>query len=480
MAGVFSAREPSAGSASVTGRLGAHALPLAASAAFFGAVAVALLWRAERLQVPAYDTAFFEQLVWNAGHGRGFASGYYDANFLGLHFSPLLVVAGALERASPDARILLLFGAAGLALSAPAAYLFLRALLGDRGPWLAAGLAALLPLTMAVQNAAGAGFHTEELALPLVLFGGWAGLQGRWWACWGYAVLALSAKEDQAYAVAVMGLLLARRGPQPRQGWALVAAALAWGAAATLVVMPALRGGVASDVASYYAWLRGASPAEMVAALARPGGWGVLLATIAGLAGLPLLRPAWLALALPPLLGSLLSAHDPQPELHLQYGLPLVVPLVVAAGLGGKRLLRWEPPHLLRGRPAPLVGALLLPTLVALPFAVRSGFGSLPVRGPADPALGRLLACTRALPPDAPLAADDSVAAPLAARPVERPLPWAAATDWVVVDRRLTPPDYVDARWRSGQLANAGRYGRHLYCDDGRFQVWGPTPVAGS
>ena len=454
--------------------------PALTALAVFGTVSWTLLWRAERLQVPAYDTAFFEQLVWNAGQGHGLVSGYYGASFLGLHFSPLLMGPAALEHLWPDARALGLLGALGLALSAPAAYLLLRALLGTPGRWLAAGLAVAVPLTIAVQNAAGAGFHTEDLALPLLLLMGWAGLQGRWWACWACAVLALSAKEDQAYGVAVMGLLLARRGPQPRQGMALVAAALGWAAAVALVVMPVLRGGVASDVASYYAWLGGASPAGLAAALARPGGWGVLLATIAGLAGLPLLRPTWLALALPPLLGSLLSSHDPQPELHLQYGLPLVVPLVVAAGLGGERLLRWESPHPLRQRPPLLAGALLLPALVAVPFAVRSGFGSLPERGPEDPALGRLLACTQALPPDAPLAADDSVAAPLAARPVERPLPWAASTDWVVVDRQLTPPDYVDGPRRSGQLANAPGYGRHLYCDDGRFQLWGPTPVAGS
>lgn len=454
--------------------------PALAAAAFFGAVSRVLLWRAERLQVPAYDSAFFEQLVWNLGHGRGFVSGYYGADFLGLHFSPLLLGPAAVERVWPDARLLALLGAAGLALSAPATYLFLRALLGDRGRWLAAGVGAALPLTIAVQNAAGAGFHTEELALPLVLLAGWAGLRGRWWACWGCALLALCAKEDQAYAVAVVGLLLTRRGPQPRQGVALVAAAVAWAAVVVLLVMPALRGAIPSEVASYYTWLRSASPTGLAAALARPAGWGVLLATIAGLAGLPLLRPAWLALALPPLLGNLLSAHATQPELHLQYGLPLVVPLAVAAGLGAERLLRWEPPHHVRERPAVLAGVLLLPVLLACPFAVRGGFGSLPVRGPADPALGRLLACTQALPPDAPLAADDSVAAPLAARPVERPLPWAAATDWVVVDRELTTPDYVDGRWRSGQLGNAGRYGRHLYCDDGRFQLWGPTPVWGS
>jgi hypothetical protein len=455
-------------------------VPAAAAALFFGAVAWVLLRRADRLQVPAFDAAFFEQVVWNVGHGGGFWSGYYDANFLGLHFSPLLVLPALLERAWPDARLLPLLGAAGLALSAPAAYLFLRELLGDRGRWLAAALAAALPLTVAVQNAAGAGFHTEDVALPCVLLMGWAGLGGRWWICWLCAIVALCAKEDQAYGVAVMGLVLMTRRPRARQGVALVAAAVAWAGVVWLLAMPALRGAVSGDVTSYYAWLREASPTALAAALARPDGWAVALGTVAGLGALPLLRPGWVALALPPLLGSLLSTHYPQPELRLQYALPMVVPLIVAAGLGGERLLRWEPPPALRARPAVVPGALVLLAFLAAPVAVRSGFGTPPVQAPADPALGRLLSCTRALPPEAPLAADDTVAVPLAARPVERPLPWAAATDWIVVDRRIRPPGYVDERWRAGQLAAVGRYGRHLYCDDGRFQLWGPTPVWGS
>src|SRR5499427_3800039 len=335
------------------------AAPLVAAALAFGLVAWTLLQRTAALQVPAYDTAFFEQLVWNFGHGRGFSSGFTAGDFLGLHFSPLLALPAAFELAWPDARLLALLNAAALALSAPAAFLFLSALLDGRpgAGVTAAALAAPLPFWLALQQAARAGFHTEALALPLVLIAAWAGLRGRRPVCWACAALALCAKEDQAYAVAVIGLLLAVHGPSRRQGVALGLVGLAWGGLLELVVMPALRGSVPSDVEPYYAWLHHASVAQLAAAAAAPAGWLALAAMVAGVAGLPVLRPGWLALALPPLLGDLLSAHVPQPELHLQYALPLVVPVLVAAGLGARDLLA-------RPRPPAAIAALALPALL--------------------------------------------------------------------------------------------------------------------
>ena len=60
---------------------------------------------------------------------------------------------------------------------------------------------------------------------------------------------------------------------------------------------------------------------------------------VVALLGLPLVRPRWLLLALPPMVAALLSANEFQANLRLQYGLILVVPLIVAAGFGGRRVL---------------------------------------------------------------------------------------------------------------------------------------------
>jgi uncharacterized membrane protein len=465
-------------SAGATGRAAPISIPLLTGALGFAVIAWTLFQRSAGLSVSAYDTAFFEQVVWNLGRGRGFTGGFFPANFLGLHFSPLLALPAAVELAWPDTNVLALLQAAALGLSAPAAFLLLRALLDGRpgAPVASAALAATVPLWLAVQQAASSGFHTEALALPLVLTAGWAGLRGRNLLCWACALAALCAKEDQAYAVAVIGLLLAFHGPSRLRGIALVVVSVMWGAAVELVVMPALRGPVRSDVASYYSWLPHAGPGRIALAIANRDGWLGFAALIAAMAGLPLLRPAWLALALPPLLGDLLSAHSPQTILHLQYALPLVVPVLVAGGLGARSLLdRVVRLHEGEASLAPTgwaaLAALAVPALViGLVFSPLAGQGPL-----TTSSLQRLLACAAALPGEAPLAADDSVAAALAARPVERPLTWARPTDWVIVDRASFVPAYVNVRARTAEVAALPRDGRRLYCDDGRFQLWGPV-----
>lgn len=440
-------------------------LPAAAGVAAFGLFAWTLLNRANSLQLPAYDTAFFEQVVWNLGHGRGFTSGFFAASFLGLHFEPLLAVPALLERAWSDARLLDVVHALALAASAPSAYLMLSALLTGRphGTWLAAALAAPVPLWAEVQQAVVAGFHPEALALPLELLAAWAGLRGRSLLCWTLALLALTAKEDQAYAVAVIGVLLAFRGPSRIQGAALAAVAVLYGAAVELLVMPAFRGGVVSQVDSYYHWLHTATPRQVAAMLANPAGWLAFGGLVAGVAGLPLLRPAWLALAAPPLLADLLSAHYPQPELHFQYGLPLVVPLLVAAGAAARATPAWPP--------AAVAAVLALPPLV-----VGALWG--PVLSPHEPAASpraasQLARCTSALPATAAVATDDSAATPLASRPVLRLLGQAKAGDFVVVDRAGRVPSYIVTAERDRVLAGLDSQ-RRLLCDDGRFQLWSP------
>jgi predicted membrane protein DUF2079 len=446
----------------VTRAVPAVVLPVVAGVGAAALFAWSLLSRSDALLLPAYDTAFFQQVVWNLGHGGGFASGFFPASLLGLHMEPLLVVPALLERAWPDARLLGVLDAVALGAAAPAAYLFLDALVGRAGGWLAAALAAPIPLWAETQWAAWAGFHTEALALPLVLLAGWAGLRGRTALCWALAVAALAAKEDQAYAVAVIGLLLLVHGPSRRQGAALAGAAVLWGAVAELAIMPALRGGVASQVENYYQWLHTAGPAQVAGALANPTGWLALGGLVAGLAGLPLLRPAWLALAAPPFVADLLSAHAAQPELHLQYGLPLIVPLLVAAGLSARRLPGPRPALLaVLALPALLVGALTGPVLVRHPAA--------------PPALARLQACAAAVPAAAPVAADDSAAAALASRPVLRLLTEARPGDHVVVDRGGPQPSYVWQPDRQRVLAALPGQDRRLLCDEGRFQVWGPA-----
>jgi uncharacterized membrane protein len=431
-----------------------------------------LLARDAGLATFGYDQAFFQQLVWNLDHGRGLVSSFDPGPFLGLHFSPLLAVPAAVELLWPDPRVLSLLAAVSIAAFGPSAFLFLRGM-GVRA-WLAAGLAAPLPLWPVVQEAVRAGFHPETMGIDLALLAGAAGLRGRTALAACLALAALGAKEDQAWNVLLIGAALAAAGPPARRlGSGLALTALTWGAAVTGIVMPLLRAGRSVDTDSYYRWLRDATAAGVWQALAQPRGWLAAGVVIACAGFLPLLRPGWLALALPPLVADVLSAHAPQPGLGLQYGLPLVVPVLVAAGLGAARPPRW-----LAGLPAAALTILAVPAII---LAVAAG--SLPPAARADPAaflrpsaLARLDRCAATLPPGAPLAADDTLTVRLASRPAIRELTAARADDYVLIDRRAILPGYVRPAARVASLASLSSESRPVLCDDGRFLALDRTP----
>ena len=61
----------------------------------------------------------------------------------------------------------------------------------------------------AVQEATRANFHPETIGICAALLAGWAGLRGRTVLCWLLALVALGAKEDQAWNLLVVGLVVA-------------------------------------------------------------------------------------------------------------------------------------------------------------------------------------------------------------------------------------------------------------------------------
>jgi uncharacterized membrane protein len=458
-------------------------------------IAVQLWRRDDGLGTPAYDQAFFQQLIWNLDHGRGFVSSFNQNSFLGLHFSPLLVVPAALEMLWTDPRILGLITAASLALAAPAAFLFLRAALEPSrlGSYLAAGLAIALPFIPTMQEAARADFHPEVIALPAALAAGWAGLTRRPLVMWLSGVVVLAAKEDQVYTAAVIGLLVAVRGRRGmrRHGTALMSVAIAWGAALFLVIMPALRGSAEVDTGHYYGWL-GTGPSALLAPItepvvvwaqiSNPAGWGAALVLVASCCFLPVVRPRWAILMVPPLVANLLSHNGPQPAGRLQYGLLLVVPALVATAMGGRaalaRIEQYRRTRLRRPPARRLVPAVIMGAVPGL--VLGATLGTLPPNGHAasafmrEPGLSRLAAIVSVIPSGAPVAADDDVAAPLASRAEVRVLPSLCSSCYVVVDRDPGSQTFMTPEQRAALLAKLPQT-RRLLADDGRFQVWSPA-----
>src|SRR5436853_7651181 len=105
------------------------AVPLLAAAIAFAWTLHGELQRLYGLTGSAWDLAYDQQVIWNISQGQGFYSSFARANFLGIHFELIFVVLAAVEKIWPSPVVLLIFASAGLAATAPAAYLFFRAIL---------------------------------------------------------------------------------------------------------------------------------------------------------------------------------------------------------------------------------------------------------------------------------------------------------------------------------------------------------------
>ncbi len=478
-------------------------------------VASLLLGRINGLAASAYDLAFFEQIVWNVGHTGQWTSSFHRGSFLGLHFSPALVIPAVLQALVwDDVRVLSLIHAAGVGGLVVATFGFVRAVLRPSivaAPF-ALGLALGIPAWGVTQQVILSDFHPELIGIALALAAGWAGLTGRSRLMWTLAVMACSTREDVAYAVGVVGLVVAARGSMPlrRQGRALAIAAIAWAVVVFGFLMPAIRGGGPNATSAYYAWLgSGLEPLlapftmtqQVVAALTAETPWFVVAGMLGAVAFLPLLRPRWLLLMGPPLAASLLSTHTQQADLTLQYPLILVVPLVVAAALGARRLtalvVRFSRSVRRRSggvqarrdpRPAGQQRFLTLrmaPALIVL-AAVLNGFlqGSIP---PFDTSLAgfagrpaaidQARAAARSVPPDATLVADEGLVVPLAGRRSVRQLTsrnYVPDDAYVLFDRSPVLDGGWGAARRDPAVARLEAAHRAVLFDDGRFVLWGP------
>jgi uncharacterized membrane protein len=458
------------------------AVPLLSAVVAFAWILYFELVRLDGMTASAWDVAINQHVIWNVSTGQGFYTSFQRANFLGIHFELIFVVLAAVEKVWADPTVTMIFSAAGLAVTAPAAYLFFRAMLpADRAesPWLAMALSAPLPFWAAIQETARDFFHPENLALPMALLAAWAGIRGHRVAMWVLCVLVLTCKEDQVYTVGVIGLLMAAYGaPSVKKHWRLIVyLAGGWFLIVFGVIQQRIRNGGYSDFV-YYRWLIGLDPSlpasvtTVLQALVRPEALLIVAAVIAGMCALPLLAPRWLLLVIPPYLADVLSGHTPQKYLHLHYVLILLFPLIVAGGVGARRFLEMR-----SIRPA-AAAAAIVPALI-----LAWGTGRLPPMLLSDPTyytwpntLAELRTATRMIPPTAPVSADNGLAVWLANRHTINDFPDRLCDAcYVVIDHRPYISGPVDPIKRQAALDALPSSGRHILYEDGRFQVWSPA-----
>jgi len=455
--------------------------PLLAAAVAFAWILYFELVRLYGMTASAWDVAINQHVIWNISVGQGPYTSFQRTNFFGIHFEVIFVVLAAVEKVWADPVVTMVFSAAGLAATAPAAYLFFRAMLPAgraESPWLAMALSVPVPFWAAIQETSRDFFHPENLALPLALLAAWAGIRGHRVAMWILCLLVLTCKEDQVYTVGVIGLLMAAYGaPAVKKHWRfIVYLAGGWFLIVFGVIQQRIRNGGYSDFV-YYRWLIGLDPSlpasvtTVLQALVRPEALLIVAAVIGGMCALPLLAPRWLLLVIPPYLADVLSGHTPQNVLHLHYVLILLFPLVVAGGVGACKFLERR-----SIRPV-MAAAAMLPALI-----LGWGTGRLPPMLLSDPTyytwpntLPELRTATAMIPPTAPVSADNGLAVWLANRHTINDFPDRLCDAcYVVIDHRPYISGPVDPIKRQQALDALPSSGRHLLYEDSRFEVWSP------
>lgn len=399
-------------------------VPMLAAAIAFAWILYFNLQRMYSLTTGATDLAHYQHIAWAITHG--------DWHHLELILFPI----SAIELLWPSPILLAILSAAALAATGPTAYLFFRSLLpADRkeSVWLAIALAAPIPLWAATQQAATDLFHPDNLALPFTLVAAWAAVSGRRALMWSFAILTLACGENQAYTMLVLAFLIrGHAAPDIKKHWRLAFyVAIFWFLIGALLVHP---------------YFNPTLPAVVATA-------GIA----ASMFGLPLLAPRWLPLAIPPFLA---TAFDPH------YVLLLMFPLMVAGGIGARRLM----PSM---RPA-LAVVIALPALVIGLGAGQLPPGLLAVNSDYNQpnAVAPLLTAAVVIPKDAPVSADASLDAWIANRPTINDFPnQLDPSDYVFIDIRA---HNASSDQRQAALESLPTSGRRLLYDDGRFQVWSP------
>jgi hypothetical protein len=356
---------------------------LGGTAAAFAAVLVTFKVRQHlALQTTAYDLSMFQYALQNTLDGRLLHAYGIDANFLGHHFSPVLLALVPPYALWPSPYMLLV--AQGLALAATTFPLFAFCRASGVRPLTSWLVTVGFFTNLVVWRAFVFDFHVELLGPALFFAVAWALVAQRW----GWAALflagTLTVKEDTGLLVALLAVyLLASQKPRrwlPLGVTALVS--LLFAAAALKFLIPMWRpSGAGSDFLVRYGSL-GSSLGEIaLSVLTKPGlvASRVFAAPMRGvmnsMAWAPMLNPLSLAASMPLFLMHLLADYEPQLMLGVYYGLWGL--LLLWAGV--PRTLTWLGPE---------KGLLLALALVGF----KPGFDFLPRVTEADIEARRLLA----------------------------------------------------------------------------------------
>ncbi|MFA6033569.1 MAG: DUF2079 domain-containing protein [Myxococcota bacterium] len=295
-----------------------------------------------------YDLGLFDQIIWNIGHGRFFESSIKGFNYLGDHFSPILVFLAPIYWIWDDVRMLLLFQAAAIAVSAFPFAAIASETLKSRFAGVALSAVFLLHPSLGYTNIFD--FHPEILLVPLFTFAFYFLRHGGINKALLCILLALMVKEEVAITVGAFGVYIFFF--HSKKAGALVAiASVVWFFLVMNVLIPSFKPSGAEPGFLYnerYEHLGSSMPEILKNAVIHPVRsvsesyvpWkGVtflrmfLPTGFLAFAGLPVLL-----ITAPAMWYTFISKYAPQFDVRFQY-LTICVPFIMLAMLDGLKLL---------------------------------------------------------------------------------------------------------------------------------------------
>ena len=281
-----------------------------------------------------YDMGIFDQEIWLAAHHLNPFITIRGLNMWANHVNPIIYLLVPFYWLGAGPHFLYVVQTLAFALSAIPLWLLARDRLGD--PWLALGIPLAWLLYPAVEWMTKWPFQPEYLGVPALLFAYWLADRGRWGWYGVCVVLVLATKEDAALPIIALGIVLAVRRHR-RAGLLTAAGALAWFLLCVEVILPSASPTAAPFFAYQFSAL-GNSMGEILYNSVRHPTRILRLALshdryqyysqmLVPVAGIALLAPGTLFLALPTLLVNVTDNQGYTHDIRFQYG------AFVAAGI---------------------------------------------------------------------------------------------------------------------------------------------------
>jgi uncharacterized membrane protein len=311
-----------------------------------------------------YDMGVFDQEIWLAAHHLNPFITIRGTNMWANHVNPNIYFLVPFYWLGAGPHFLYIVETLAFAVSAIALWLIARDRLGS--PWLALGIPFAWLLYPAVEWMNWWHFHPDYLGIPAFLFAYWFASRQRWGWYSVCVFLVLACKEDAAFPVIALGLLLAFRHER-KAGFITVAAALSWFLISIEVIMPDANGGLAPFYLYRFSTL-GNSIGQIIWNLFRHPTrvWDLAVQgdryryysqLFLPVLGLALLAPATLFLAVPTLLENVTNNQGYGHDIKFQYTSFVAAGIFIAV-IEGIRNIRPD-------RIRPVVGCLCLVAVIA-------------------------------------------------------------------------------------------------------------------